>query len=102
MLKSELEARLKEAEAKADDLANDRIRIMRELKTKEEANSELIKTIKFSDDQLKQLSQSIYTALQVKYPNNGSHNQEEGSEEERFLMFIHSLCVDRNYNMRAY
>jgi len=101
MLKTELERRLKEAEAKADDYQNDRVRLLREVKTKEEANSELIKTIKFNDGQLKQLSQSIYTVLQVKYPNNGSHDQEEASEEERFLIFLHSLCVDRNYNMNS-
>ena len=101
MLKKELEKKLEEAEAKVDNYQNDILRLKRELKTKEEANSELIKTIRFSDDQLKQLSQSIYTALQVKYPNNGSHNQEEVSEEERFLMFLHGLCVARNYNMNS-
>lgn len=98
MLKAELERRLKEAEAKADDLSNDRTRIMRESKNKDEEIKKLNEFIKYNSDQLKQIGQSIYTVLQVKYPDIGAADK---SEEERFLMFLHGLCFDRNYNMNS-
>lgn len=108
MLKAELEERLKEAEAKAGDLSNDRIKLLREAKTKDEEIEKLNEFVKYNSDQLKQISQSIYTMLQVKYPNTGEPNgirimrdKDDISEEERFLMFLHELCFDRNYNMNS-
>jgi len=108
MLKTELERRLKEAEAKADDYQNDRVRLLREVKTKDEEIEKLNKFVEYNSDQLKQIGQSIYTMLQVKYPNTNEPNgirimrdKDDISEEERFLMFLHGLCFDRNYHMNS-
>jgi len=98
MLKTELEKKLKDAEAKADDYQNDRARLLREAKTKDEEIEKLNEFVKYNSDQLKQIGQSIYTVLQVKYPDVGTSDK---SEEERFLMFLHGLCSDRNYNMNS-
>lgn len=98
MLKSQLEEKLKEAEENVLHLAKRNGELTRSVGTKDEEIKELIKTIRFNDGQLKQLSQSIYTMLQVKYPDKQS---EEISEEERFLIFLHGLCADRDYNMNS-
>jgi len=103
MLKPELERRLKEAEAKADDYQNDRVRLLREAKTKDEEIQSLKQSLDYNSDQLKQISQSVYTMLQVKYPDvyADGNIKIEDNEDKRFLTFLHGLCVDRNYNMNS-
>jgi len=58
-----------------------------------------IKEIKSERDylfeQMKEISQSVYTMLQVKYPDTATM-EEDICEEKRFLMFLHGLCADRN------
>lgn len=51
----------------------------------------------YQAEQLKQISQSIYTMLQVKYPEYD--NSEDECEDKRLLMFLHGLCIDRNYSV---
>ena len=86
MLKTELERRLKEAEAKADDLSNDRIRIMREGKEKDDKIETLEQQLNYNADQLYQIKHSIHTILQVKYPDTYADNniKVEDSEDKRF------------------
>ena len=53
--------------------------------------------------QMEQISQSVYTSLQIKYPRDHSFKREENiSEQEQFLRFIHGLCVDKSANERAF
>ena len=98
MLKPELERRLKEAEESSAHYLKENGVLTRTVKSKDEEIEKLNEFVKYNSDQLKQIGQSIYTVLQVKYPDVGASDK---SEEERFLMFLHGLCSDRNYNMKS-
>jgi hypothetical protein len=91
MLKTELERRLKIAEGKADDLSNDRIRIMRELSDKDKEIKNLNERVKYNSDRMKEINQSIYTILRVKYPDTHTNEPVDDCEDKRFLIYIHEL-----------
>jgi len=103
MLKSELERRLKEAEALAEDYRNAKVKLMRDLKDERTETESLKEHLNYTSDQLKQISQSVCTMLQVKYPDhyNDGNTKIDDNEDKRFLVFLHGLCIDRNYNMNS-
>ena len=104
MLKTELERRLKEAETLAEDYRDAKVKLMRDLKDERTETESLKEQLNYNSDQLKQISQSVYTMLQVKYPdsyNDANNVKVEDSEDKRFLIFLHRLCANKNYDMNS-
>ena len=80
MLKSELEARIKELECKRAELISERGALKQIVRGKDEQIKELESRVDYNETQMKKLSQSIYTILQVKYPDTYQMNPGEPAE----------------------
>jgi methylthioribose-1-phosphate isomerase len=93
MLKEKMKETLLRAELEIKSLKRSNHEILDEVKS---ARKELKLSESHADElteQLKRISQSVYTVLQVRHPDGQMrHETCEISEEERFLVFLHGLC----------
>lgn len=99
MLKKEMAEKTIELQRELKE-ANGTYRQMSHLIEEKEKEIEFLKHASFRmEGQLKQLSQSIYTMIQVKFPEQYTCEPREiidQGEEHRFLLLLHGLCADNH------
>jgi len=102
MLKSDLHKMADGLQLLVDELKVENRNLARERDDFGREFADIESALEYNNDQLKQISQSVYTMLQVKYPEayNGDA-VDDGSEDKRFLLFLHGLCQERSRNINS-
>ena len=97
MLKARLEENLDRVQQDLKTSLAENSKLGREVNEKNEQIQVMQGEIDRMQNQLKQISQSVYTMLRINYPDNEEVNHSRGDEtqDERFLKMIHELCDDR-------
>ena len=105
MLKSVLEKLLKEANVKVSEFRIDNTKLTAQSHSVTKELEDAREQVKNMTNQMEQISQSVYTMLRVKYPENKPMDLSAcavntawtpETEDQRFLMLIHEMCNKRH------